>query len=141
MDDRTKEPGGREMLSFIINYPTTKKGKSEWNRRFGLNAYYAGKHPQKRRKDAEELHMIARAAMHKAGIRNRMLDRPVKVRFYWDDGLDCDNHAVLGKAFLDAMKGYILPDDNRKWVKMVSHEFWDGGAIKVEIMPGGRPYA
>lgn len=87
------------MLSFIINYPTTKKGKSEWNRRFGLNAYYAGKHPQKRRKDAEELHMIARAAMHKAGIRNRMLDRPVKVRFYWDDGLDCDNHAVLGKAF------------------------------------------
>ncbi len=47
------------MLSFIINYPTTKKGKSEWNRRFGLNAYYAGKHPQKRRKDAEELHMIA----------------------------------------------------------------------------------
>ena len=80
-------------------------------------------------------------AMHKAGIRNRMLDRPVKVRFYWDDGLDCDNHAVLGKAFLDAMKGYILPDDNRKWVKMVSHEFWDGGAIKVEIMPGGRPYA
>ena len=91
--------------------------------------------------DAEELHMIARAAMHKAGIRNRMLDRPVKVRFYWDDGLDCDNHAVLGKAFLDAMKGYILPDDNRKWVKMVSHEFWDGGAIKVEIMPGGRPYA
>ena len=129
------------MLSFIINYPTTKKGKSEWNRRFGLNAYYAGKHPQKRRKDAEELHMIARAAMHKAGIRNRMLDRPVKVRFYWDDGLDCDNHAVLGKAFLDAMKGYILPDDNRKWVKMVSHEFWDGGAIKVEIMQGGRPYA
>lgn len=62
----------------------------------------------------------------------------MKVRFYWDDGLDCDNHAVLGKAFLDAMKGYILPDDNRKWVKMVSHEFWDGGAIKVEIMPGGQ---
>ena len=68
-----------------------------------------------------------------------MLDRPVKVRFYWDDGLDCDNHAVLGKAFLDAMKGYILPDDNRKWVKMVSHEFWDGGAIKVEIMELGEP--
>lgn len=87
------------MLSFIINYPTTQKGKSEWNRRFGLNAYYAGKHPQQRRRDAEELHMIARSAMHKAGIRSKMIDRPVKVKFYWDDGLDCDNHAVLGKAF------------------------------------------
>ena len=70
-----------------------------------------------------------------------MLDRPVKVRFYWDDGLDYDNHAVLGKAFLDAMKGYILPDDNRKWVKMVSHEFWDGGRHQGRDHAGGRPYA
>lgn len=42
---------------------------------------------------------------------------------------------MLGKAFLDAMRGYILPDDNRKWVKRVSHEFWDGGGILVEVRP------
>ena len=64
-----------------------------------------------------------------------MVHGPVEVRFYWDDGLDCDNHAVVGKAVVDAMKSYILPDDNRRWFKKVSHEFWDGGKIRVEVVP------
>lgn len=38
----------------------------------------------------------------------------------------------------DAMKGYILPDDNRKWVKHVSCEFWEKKAIMVEVMPYGE---
>lgn len=121
------------MIEFRISYPPTKKGKSKWNQRFGLNAYYAGKHWSERKKDADELHMIARAAMHRAGVKG-MRKKPVEVRFYWDDNLDCDNHAALGKAIVDAMKGVILPDDNRQWVKRVSHEFWDGGEIVVRVM-------
>ena len=120
-------------IRFTIPYPPTKAGKTAWNRRFGLNAYYAGKHPQVRRKDAAELHTIALSAMRKAKIKREMVDGPVSVRFLWDDGLDCDNHAVMGKAFLDAMKGYILPEDNRRWVRRVTHEFWDGGCICVEV--------
>lgn len=125
-------------IRFLIPYPPTKKGKAAWNKRFGLNAYYAGKHYQARRKDTEELHDIALAAMRKAKIKREMVDGPVSVRFLWDDGLDCDNHAVLGKAFVDAMKGYILPDDNRRWVKKVQHEFWDGGSICVEVQDYGK---
>lgn len=122
------------MLTFTINYPTTKKGKSEWNRRFGLNAYYSGKHWAQRKKDAEELHQIAIFAMKRAGIRKKMVENPVEVNFYWDDKLDIDNHAAIGKAFVDAMKGYILPDDDRTWLRRVTHSFWDGDCIKVEVL-------
>lgn len=110
-----------EVISFTIPYPPTKAGKTAFCRRFGLNAYYAGKPWPVRRRDAGKLHQL--------------VECPVAVRFRWHDGLDVDNHAVMGKAFLDAMKGYILPDDSRKWVRRVSHEFWDGKEILVEVTP------
>lgn len=120
-------------MTFYIDYPPTKKGKAAWNKRFGLNAYYSGKHWSQRKRDAEDLHMICRAAMNRAGIKSEFLEYPVEVRFFWDDDLDVDNHAALGKAFVDAMKGRILHDDNRMWLKKVTHEFWDGGKIRVEV--------
>lgn len=123
------------MIRFTIPYPPAKQGKSAFCRRFGLNAYYAGKPWPQRRRDAQELHQLAVLSMRRSHIRRELAAGPVEVRFFWDDGLDADNHAVLGKAFLDAMRGYILPDDNRKWVKRVSHEFWDGGGILVEVRP------
>lgn len=121
------------MIRFTIPYPPTQKGKTAFCHRFGLNAYYAGKHWAARDKDAKELHTLTVISMRKANIRKRMVTGPVEVRFYWDDGLDVDNHAILGKAAIDAMKGYILPDDNKKWVKKVSHEVWDGNEILVEV--------
>lgn len=121
-------------VTFEIPYPPGK-GKREWNQRFGLNAYYAGKHYAQRKKDAEELHWLAVACMKRARIRKEIIRDPVEIRFFWDDGLDVDNHAVIGKAVVDAMKGYLLPEDNRRWVKKVSHEFWEGKKIRVEIHP------
>ena len=121
------------MIKFTIPYPPTKKGKSVFCKRFGLNAYYAGKHWSARKRDAEELHWMTRSAMRRAGIRERILRNPVEITFRWDDRLDIDNHAVLGKAIVDGMKGYILQDDNRRYVRRVCHEFWDGGEILVEV--------
>ena len=121
------------MIRFTIPYPPTKKGKSAFCKRFGLNAYYAGKHWSARKRDAEELHWMSRSAMRRAGIRERILRNPVEITFRWDDRLDIDNHAVLGKAIVDGMKGYILQDDNRRYVRRVCHEFWDGGEIQVEV--------
>ena len=120
---------------FDIPYPPTKAGKTAWNRRFGLNAYYAGKPWPARKRDAQELHCLTIAALKRARVRKEFVNWPAEVRFYWDDGLDCDNHAVIGKAVVDALKGWILPDDNRRWLKKVSHEFWEGGKIRVEITP------
>lgn len=105
------------MIRFTIPYPPTKKGKSAFCKRFGLNAYYAGKHWSQRKEDARQLHMLTDLSLRRAHIRRQMVEGPVKIRFLWDDGLDLDNHGALGKAFVDGMKGYILPDDNRRWVK------------------------
>lgn len=55
-----------EKITFDIPYPPTKKGKSAFCRRFGLNAYYEGKHWAKRRKDADELHALTLAALKQA---------------------------------------------------------------------------
>lgn len=124
------------MIRFTIPYPDTKQGKSAFCRRFGLNAYYAGKPWQVRKKDAQELHRLAILSMRLAGVRKELVPYPVEVRFYWHDGLDADNHAVMGKAFLDAMvREGILRNDSRKWVSKVSHEFWDGKDILVEVVP------
>lgn len=125
------------MISFTIPYPPTKAGKAAWNRRYGLNAYYAGKHYQQRKRDAQELHAITWAALKKAKVRKQFVESPVEVRFYWQDGLDIDNHAVIGKAVVDALKGWVLPDDSPRWVRKVSHEFWDGGEIRVEVVACG----
>ena len=121
------------MIGFTIPYPPTRAGKTAWNRRFGLNAYYSGKHYQQRKRDAQELHVLTLAALRRAGIKKRPVANPVEIRFYWQDGLDIDNHAIIGKGIVDALKGWILPDDSPRWVKKVSHEFWDGECIRVEI--------
>lgn len=126
------------MIRFTIPYPQTKTGMTEWSRRYSLNAYWSGKHYAARNRDAREIHDLTTVCMRKAGIRRDLLDYPVEVRFCWNDGLDADNHAAIGKMILDAMKGYILPDDNRKWVKGVHHEFWEGKEIMVEVIPCGQ---
>lgn len=123
------------MISFTIPYPPTKAGKSAFCRKYGLNAYYAGKHWAVRKKEADELHALTLLSLRKSGIKNGVLKVPVEVCFYFDDGLDVDNHAVIAKAVVDALKGYLIQDDDRKWFRKVSYQFWPGGAIKVEITP------
>lgn len=120
-------------MTFDIPYPGSKRGKAAFCKRFGLNAYYSGKHWAARKKDAEELHALTLASMKKAKIRRNLLDRPVSITFYWDDGMDIDNHAAIAKAVVDAMKGYILADDSRRYYRRVTHDFWDGGCIRVEV--------
>ena len=121
------------MIRFTIPYPATKKGKAAFCKRFGLNAYYSGKHWAQRKRDADELHMLARSAMNRAHVKRQPLEKPVEIRFYWDDGLDVDNHAVIGKAIVDAMKKAVIENDDRRYVEKISHEFWDGGEILVEV--------
>ena len=120
-------------MKFEIEYPPTKKGKAVWNKRFGLNAYYAGKHWNERKRDAEELHWIARAAMKRAGIRQKILEKPVKLTFLFDDGLDCSNYAGIVEAVEDAMKGWIIKDDSRQYVKSITMMFHEENCIRVIV--------
>lgn len=118
---------------FKIPYPNTPAGKSRWNKLYGMNAYYSGKPWQLRRQDAEFWHNLTRACMHNAGIRKRPFEKPVIVTFYWNSRLDIDNHAIMGKMIMDGMKGRLIQDDSRRWVKGVAHYFHDCDHILVEV--------
>ena len=125
------------MIQFTIPYPETKRGKAAFCKAYSLNAYYAGKHWAIRKKEADAIHQMTVLSMRRARVRKAPEKEPVRIRFDWDDGLDIDNHAVIGKCVVDAMKGYVLEDDNPRRYVEVTHGFWHGGCIRVtvEAMP------
>ena len=55
------------------------------------------------------------------------------ITFKWNDRLDIDNHAVMGKMIVDALKGRLIEDDSRRWLKGIAHYFHDEDFISVEI--------
>ena len=118
---------------FKIPYPKSSSAKKAWSRQYGLNAYYSGKHWAQRKNDAEVWHMMTTAAMRKAHCRTTPFDKPVYITFFWNDGLDLDNHAVMAKMIIDAMKGRIIHDDSRRYLAGVSHYFHDEDYILVMV--------
>ena len=118
---------------FRISYPKSKAGQKQWAKDFGMNAYYAGKHWSVRKRDAEFWHRLVRIHMDDQDVRRVPFKRSVIIVFHWNDRLDIDNHAVMGKMIVDAMKGRVIEDDSRKYVKGVCHYFHDEDFIGVEI--------
>lgn len=47
--------------------------------------------------------------------------------------MDLDNHAVMGKMIVDALRGLLIQNDNRRWLKGVSHQWHDEDFILVEV--------
>lgn len=121
------------VLEFVIHYPETKQGKTEWSKRYGLNAYWAGKHWAERKRDAEYWHWLTRAELHGMPGEIPHFTRPVMVTYWHNDRLDIDNHAAIGKMILDALKGTVVDDDDRAHVRRVTHDFWDGDGIRVRV--------
>lgn len=120
-------------MTFTIPYPRTKSGMKQFCKQFGLNSIYAGKHWSKRHEDAEYMHNTVKAALMQQKIPRKLFDRPVKITFFWNDRLDIDNHAYLGKLIADALKGYLIQDDSRKYYSEVTHKFHDSDFIGVEV--------
>ena len=116
-----------------IPYPKSPSEKKRWNKEYGMNAYYAGKHWSKRKEDVQYWHTLTRAAMSKAQVRRRPFDKPVVITFLWNDRLDCTNHGVMAKMIEDALVGRLINDDSRRWVKGIEHYFHDEDYIKVII--------
>lgn len=119
--------------SFTIEYPKSAAERICWNKQFGLNAIYAGKHWRRRNSDKEFWHIMVKAAMARAEVPRKPFEKPVRVTMWWNDGLDIDNHAYMGKMIVDSMTGWLLQNDNRRYVKAVTHEFHDKDYILVEI--------
>lgn len=119
--------------NFKIPYPKTADGKRAWNARFGLNAYYSGKHWSKRDADAKYWHSMVRHELKAQRIRSVPFDKPVEIHFYWNDNLDLSNHAVMAKMIEDALKGILIRDDSRAYVVGHSHHWHDGDFIGVGV--------
>ncbi len=62
-----------------------------------------------------------------------MFEGPVVIEAYFNDNLDCSNHAAELKMIEDGMKGLIIADDNRKYVKGVAMYFHDEDYILVRV--------
>ena len=119
--------------TFRIPYPKSQAGKKQWSKEYGMNAYYAGKHWSVRKRDADYWHRMVRAHMDEQDVRRIPFKRPVIITFHWNDRLDIDNHAVMGKMIVDAMMGRVIEADSRRWVKGVCHYFHDEDYISVEV--------
>lgn len=119
--------------SFIIPYPRSDAGKKQWNREYGFNAYWAGKHWSRRKNDAEYWHRLVRAEMERQKVRKMPFTNAVVITFYWNDRLDCSNHAAMAKMIEDAMRGRILKDDSRRYVRGIEHYFHDADHVRVVI--------
>ena len=118
---------------FTIDYPKSPAEKKRWSKQYGLNAIYAGKHWSRRNEDKEFWRLLVQSAMNRAGVPRKLFEKPVSVTMYWNDGLDLDNHAYMGKMIVDAMRGRILQDDSRRYVRAVTHRFHDKDYILVEV--------
>lgn len=119
--------------SFIIPYPSSDAGRKLWNKRYGLNAYWSGKHWSKRREDADYWHRLVRTEMERQKVRRRPFENPAVLTFHFNDRLDCSNHAAMVKMIEDAMKGRIIREDSRRWVKGIEIYFHDENYIRVTV--------
>lgn len=118
---------------FRIYYPQSKAELKRWSKEYGMNAYYAGKHWAIRKRDAEYWHYLTLSAMNKQGVRQKPFEKPVILTFYFNDRLDCSNHGMYIKLIEDGMKGRIIADDSRKFVKGIESYFHDEDYILIEI--------
>ena len=105
----------------------------DFSKRYGLNAYYAGKHWTKRKEDAEFWHYLVNSELRQQGVPKQILQSPVKITFSFNTRLDIDNHAVMEKYIVDSLKGYLLQDDSRKFYVEKTTRFSDKDYIEVEV--------
>lgn len=118
---------------FTIEYPKTPAERKRWNKEYGTNAIYAGKHWSRRNADKEFWHSMVRASMHRAEIPRKFFDKPVDIVMKWNDGLDIDNHSYMGKMLVDSLTGWLIQNDSRRYVRSVKHEFHNEDYILVEV--------
>ena len=115
------------IITIKIPYPAVR---SKWSE-YGDNAYYSQRGGwYKRKHDADYWHDMMEA---EAPWNRPPLEKPVIIRFYWDDKLDLDNHSIWSKMLIDGIKKRIIKDDNRKCVVGIEHRFHTADHIKIEI--------
>lgn len=82
------------------------------------NDSYAGQHWTKRKAEADRVHMAVRAAIDPEQVEPFTDLVDVTVMVYFDrQPLDADN--IPAKLYIDALKGWIIADDDGRYVRSV----------------------
>lgn len=118
------------MIAFVLDLDVT----GEW----GLNKLYAGVHWSKRKHQAEQIHGLVQTTLKQKRIPRKMFSKPVSVRISYNSRLDIDNHGYLSKLIIDGLKGYLIEDDRRKYIRALHQCFWSGEGVLVEIFEKGE---
>lgn len=121
-----------EVSRMTVRFTLQIQVNSSW----GMNAVYSGeKHWNQRKNQANDVHLLVKAAIRKQNRNVRLFKRPVTVRILYNSHLDIDNHGYLTKLIIDGMKGVLIEDDDRRYVKSVTQAFHSGAKdlILVEV--------
>lgn len=103
------------------------------NSNWGMNKIYAGTHWNDRKEQAQQVHLLVRAAIRKQNRSVRIFKHPVRVRIRYNSRLDIDNHGYLAKLIIDGMKGVLIEDDDRRYVKELYQGFYGGDKKKIVV--------
>ena len=119
-----------------VRYTIDLTPTSEW----GMNKIYSGKHWNERKQQAQQVHLLVRASIRKQHKSVRLFREPVAIRIWYNSRLDIDNHGFLSKMIIDGMKGVLIQDDDRRYVKELVQGFhsWDRNKIIVEVSEYGQ---
>lgn len=121
------------VAEFEIPYAALHMSKAQFCKRYGLNAYWAGKHWSQRRDDAVLWHAITKSALNRAGMPRKPFEKPVRISFWHNDAMDIDNHAALEKMIVDALKDWLLHNDGRRWYREKHVYYHDRPCIRVML--------
>ncbi len=103
------------------------------NSNWGMNKIYAGTHWDERKQQAQQVHLLVRAAIRKQHRNIRKFTEPVTVCIWYNSRLDIDNHGYLAKLIIDGMKGVLIEDDDRRYVKELYQGFYGGDRKKIIV--------
>lgn len=100
---------------------------------FSLNSVYSGEHWAKRKSRASYIHNLVYQEMKRQKVQKKVCTRPVMIEILYNSNLDIDNHGYLSKLIIDGMKGYLIQEDNRKYVIGLIQRFKSGHGITVRV--------
>lgn len=101
--------------------------------RYSLNKIYAGAHWSARKADASMVHQMVGWTLRRAGIPDKCFEKPVRIELLYNCKLDIDNCGWMTKMIIDGLKGHLIADDTKKYVRYVGQGFWNGAGILVEV--------
>jgi hypothetical protein len=124
------------MISFKL-YPQKQlnsKGKVKIKYPLSTNDFYSGRHWTFRKTQADYWHKLVKDTIEDCKINvNLKSNYPASITIYFNNKYDIDNNSAMAKLIIDGMKGLIIQDDTRKFVRVLTLRFYDEDGIKVEV--------